>query len=259
MRRWWRTLRIGEWGVQLILLWLAAVAYFPVAGVAAAAYLTHLARVSLWTALLVCGGYLINDVHDRVQDRGKRPRDSLAQRRPRLVYGMGLGSLAAGMTSIVLSAPGSAIVTVAAVQAAGGLAYSVPGIRLKERGVWGVVTAATLQRIPSFLMFVMPFPARPAATAAMLAWFLVVGLIFIVEHQLSDFRHDRSAGVRTWATDHGQLVARQALHRLYRLFTMVNWATAAAMFAAAPGLRGALSGALLFGLGTLFRFLIKRR
>lgn len=259
MRGWWDTLRIGEWGVQVILLWLVAAVYFGVAGVELRPFAQHLVRVTLWTGLLMAGGYMINDFHDRREDRGKRTRRSLVQRRPWLVYALGLCSLATGMVLIVLSAPTTGIVVVAGIQVAGGLAYSMPGTRLKERGVWGLLAAATLQRIPSFLMFVLAFPRRPLAVAALLAWLLVVGLIFILEHQLLDLRHDRAASVRTWVTERGRLEAQELRHRLYLWLTAATCFAAAAMAIAAPGTRGLRAALLTLGLGGLAHFLLAHR
>ena len=237
MRSWWVTLRVGDWGIQLFLLWFGALVYFLVSVEDPAPYLAHLALVSVWSSLFLIAGYLINNYCDRVQDRGKEFSDPRVQSDPGMVLAVGVVCLVCAAVILVKEAPNRSIVLVGAVQIIGGLAYSVPGPRLKERGVWGLLTAAAMQRVPGFLMIVLVFPGRPVAAVALTTWFLVMGLVFILEHQLADLANDKLVGVRTWATARGRLRTQRARYRLYRALWLVGMAAAVAVLfvLASPG------------------------
>jgi len=255
MKSWWATLRIGDWGVQLLLLWFASLVYFLVSHVDPVRFVAHLSLVSLWSSLLLMGGYLINNYCDRFEDRGKGYREPRVQDEPGKVLFIGIICLVCAAVILVSMSPNRSIVVVGAVQIAGGLAYSLPGPRLKERGGWGMLTAAAMQRIPGFLMVVLAFPPRAAAAMAMTVWFLVVGLVFILEHQLADLADDKRAGVRTWATVRGRLRTQRARYRMYRVFGMVSVATAVAILVETPTRSGLFSSLLLVGFSGLLRFL----
>jgi len=242
MKSWWVTLRVGDWGIQLFLLWLGALVYFLVSVEDPARYLAHLAFVSVWSSLFLIAGYLINNYCDRVQDRGKESSDPRVQSDPGIVLAVGVVCLVCAAVLLVIKAPNRSIVMVGAVQIIGGLAYSVPGPRLKEKGVWGLLTAAAMQRVPAFLMIVLVFPGRPAAAVAITTWFLVMGLVFILEHQLADLANDKRVGVRTWATSRGRLRTQRVRHRLYRIHWMVGLGAAVAILVETPTLAGTHSG-----------------
>jgi hypothetical protein len=259
LKTWWRCLRVGDWGIQLVLLCLVSLVYLGIADIEPREYLAHLGRVSLWTAVVLSGAYLVNNYHDRSGDLRKAAHDGLVQEHPRLVFLLGVGCLAASAALLALMAPSGPIKMVGTVQVMAALAYSTPWPRLKERGVWGLITAATMQRIPAFLMLVLAFPLRPGVVAALLGWLLVVGLIFILEHQLLDLRHDAGARVRTWATRQGRMSSQVARFRLYRLFGFVSWAAAGIILIDSPDLSGAGSALLLLAISGLVGFLVPRR
>ena len=79
------------------------------------------------------------------------------------------------------------------------VAYSVRPIRLKERGVWGLLTAAVAQWSLPILAVSAAEPGgwlRPSAWSLSALGF-AIGLRWITVHQLQDAAVDRRAGVRT--------------------------------------------------------------
>ncbi len=259
MKSWWATLRVGDWGIQLLLLWVGAFIYFLVSPVDPVRYLAHLALVSAWSALFLTAGYLINNYCDRDQDREKEYSEPRVQSDPGMVLAVGVACLVCAAVILVALAPNRSVIMVGAVQIAGGLAYSLPGIRLKERGAWGMLTATTMQRVPGFLMVVLAFPQRPAAAIAITIWFLVMGLVFILEHQLEDLADDKRTGVRTWATVRGRLRTQRARYRLYRIYWMVSLGAAGVILVETPTSAGLFSGLLLAGFSGLLSFLARGR
>ena len=96
--------------------------------------------------------------------------------------------------------------------------YSLPPVRLKARGLAGVVADASGAHLfPSLVATLLVFQqARtapdPAWLAAVALWAASYGLRGILWHQLADLEADRTAGVRTFAQRRGSetlvLIAR---------------------------------------------------
>lgn len=79
--------------------------------------------------------------------------------------------------------------------------YSVPPIRLKTRGLAGVLAdACGGQLLPSlWSALLVDAAARPVLLAAVAAWSFALGLRGILHHQAADIDCDRAAGVGTLA------------------------------------------------------------
>lgn len=84
--------------------------------------------------------------------------------------------------------------------------YSAPPIRLKSRGLAGVVADALGgTTLPSLWSALLVDPAsRPAFLAAVGTWAAAFGLRSILYHQAGDIDHDREAGVGTLAVRFGK-------------------------------------------------------
>jgi UbiA prenyltransferase family protein len=100
--------------------------------------------------------------------------------------------------------------------------YSIPGIRLKERGLLGVLSDAagshitpTLFAFADVSMFV-PAPMNVAVLTALLLWATVLGIKGILYHQIADRANDETAGVATFAAtlDASRLFAVLAKYNL---------------------------------------------
>jgi hypothetical protein len=83
--------------------------------------------------------------------------------------------------------------------------YSIPGVRLKERGLLGVLSDAAGSHVtPTIFAFAVasvfvPGPANVAVVAAVLLWATVLGIKGILYHQIADRANDDIAGVATFA------------------------------------------------------------
>lgn len=154
--------------------------------------------VAFWAAF----GYGVNDIADRRADEraGKTNRAaqvSLVSRTLFLLFTAGGALTLCLLWAGDAAAPGFLVVGLVMA-----LAYSVRPIRLKERGVWGLVAAAAAQWGLPILAVSAAEPGgwlRPAAWL-LSALGLAIGVRWMAVHQLQDAAADRRADVRTYAS-----------------------------------------------------------
>jgi 4-hydroxybenzoate polyprenyltransferase len=127
--------------------------------------------------------------------------------------------------------------------------YSVPPIRLKTRGAWGVLAdACGGQLLPSlWSAFAVAGLAGamlpPLAIATLTLWAAMLGLRGILCHQLADLANDKRSGADTLATRLGEArVQGLVLHWLFPL-ELVGWLGVYAVVGSAP--------AVVIGVGVL--------
>jgi hypothetical protein len=99
--------------------------------------------------------------------------------------------------------------------------YSVPGVRLKERGIAGLACDALGSHVTptllAFSLFAMTSPAQPGLLfpVLMTAWAAVLGIKGILHHQIVDRTSDLSSGTVTFAT-------RASPKRMSHFLTLFN-------------------------------------
>lgn len=95
--------------------------------------------------------------------------------------------------------------------------YSLPPVRLKERGVLGPLAAALAQRtLPAAIIF-EGLGAWDVVAVGFTALSTLIGLCWIIVHQLQDRKNDRRSGVRTLATAEDPQTLVAVLHVLCSL------------------------------------------
>lgn len=100
--------------------------------------------------------------------------------------------------------------------------YSIPGVRLKERGLLGVLSDAAGSHVtPTLFAFAVASmfdraPANVIVLTAVLLWATALGIKGILYHQIADRANDEIAGVATFATgfDASRLFAVLARYNL---------------------------------------------
>jgi 4-hydroxybenzoate polyprenyltransferase len=208
-----RTLKTDQWWGSKIppLLGVAYLATAVRAEPPSPALLSLQLCVFLVACLGIGGlGYLVTDAFDVEEDRRSgRPNGwagrSIAQR----VLLVGALLLATWLPWRWLPNGGRAAWLVA-VELALFLAYAVPPLRLKERGLAGVMAAASYAHVlPMVVAWVTFAPARwtpweLATGVVFAAWMLPLGMRHLLRHQHDDLDADRLAGVRTYAVRHGR-------------------------------------------------------
>lgn len=84
-------------------------------------------------------------------------------------------------------------------------AYSLPPLRLKERGIWGALANATADTCVPHLLAVLLVAYNgsqvlvPAWIPLIAIWSLAAGLRGILWHQICDFENDQRASINTFA------------------------------------------------------------
>lgn len=116
--------------------------------------------------------------------------------------------------------------------------YSVPPVRLKGRGAWGVVADASGgQLLPTLwtAAFVAGVGAMPRGfTAALGVWAFALGCRGILDHQLRDLGADRTAGVATLAVRLGAERIRSVLRFVFLPVEALGFMAAAILGGAWP-------------------------
>ena len=165
-------------------------------------------------------GHLFNDLFDLKQDVESGASNLVAGRHPL--------RLAATFILVLLLAwvPWRWLPTTPAVWTLLGLEfslfilYSLPGVRLKERGLLGPIVDAlyswTITTAVALLVFArLGAVVVPAwASAILAAWAFVLGLRHILTHQIEDAGRDQAAGMTTYVTQHGWLPTFRILQRV---------------------------------------------
>lgn len=229
-------LRVRDWWIQFPIFWSAVIGHAAVARPEGATALAVLAGVSLVELFVIAGAYTFNDLADLRQDEvGGKQTDSGPSRSARLWLTATLTSTGMVLAWWLFETP-TALVLIS-LQAFFGYAYSAQPIRLKERGVLGVLTAASMQRLPPFLMCVAELGASPLVDGVLAAWLLVFGFIMIVEHQIADLTHDTRSGTRTFVRSIGPSAAGSLRARLYggHVVAVTGCALVVAVLAGWPG------------------------
>lgn len=164
-------------------------------------------------------GHLVNDLFDVDQDVASGAANLVAGRHPL--------RLAAIFAIVLLLAWGPwrwlptspAIWALLGLESALFILYSLPGVRLKERGILGPIADALYSWTISTTVALLVFSrlggvAVPRWYSALLAaWAFVLGLRHILTHQIEDAGRDQAAGMTTFVTRHGWLQTFRILER----------------------------------------------
>jgi hypothetical protein len=136
------------------------------------------------------------------------------------------------------------------------LLYAVPPVRLKERGVSGIVTDAMYAHVLPVAVAWTVFTVRPSTRghdvllALFVLWMLAMGMRHLARHQHDDLDRDRMAGIRTFAAARGREGAmRWIVRRLVPVELVAAVSTLAWALPSAPLL---LAGCIVHALWELY-------
>ena len=149
-------------------------------------------------------GYAVNNLSDRrVDEIAGKPNPFIQMK-----YGTSLlvviGTLILGLAIATLGFWGKwDAIALTAVSFALAAAYSLKPIRFKERGVVGLVVSALAQRVVPLLIVMQVFNSWTVASIAFAMLAFVIGIRFMVIHQMDDLDNDIRSGVATFSTSRG--------------------------------------------------------
>jgi 4-hydroxybenzoate polyprenyltransferase len=165
-------------------------------------------------------GHLFNDLFDVEQDVASGASNLVAGRSPlRLAGTFILVLLLAWVPWWWLPTP-PAVWALLGLEFALFMLYSVPGVRLKERGILGPIADAiyswTISTAVALLVFArLGEVAVPVWYSSLFAaWAFVLGLRHILTHQIEDAGRDQAAAMTTFVTRHGWMPTFRILERV---------------------------------------------
>ena len=179
--------------------------------------LVALAAVLAAVCAVASFGYVINDLFDIAQDRRAGKRNTMARIGPTgRAVALAL-PLLAGFAIIIAIGGGRTALGLLAVNFALPALYSIPPVRLKERGVLGVIAdAGAAHLLPTALMVTAVLPIERQVTtfgwwflATACGWAFFSGVRGIIVHQVADRAADRRADVETFGGRIGITRARR--------------------------------------------------
>ena len=165
-------------------------------------FLSEYSVFFLFFATYYAFNYLINDYFDKEADR-KAGKPKVIQSVPDRVTLLALSALfLLGTVSLwIREEYAPKMIAVSLLVYLLGISYSVKGLRMKERGLWGLTVSAFAQRnSPVLLASVM----KNMDLLSFWLWMTISfanGLRYILIHQLLDRENDRKAGLHTFVSD----------------------------------------------------------
>lgn len=248
LQRVFRRLRVNEpWRYKAP--FLMSVPYFMLFA-ASASFGTSLITIlcSLCTIAGIGGfAYLSNDVFDRTADRTAGRSNGTAHLstwRTAQAFAAFLGAALAPWIVYFLDVVSLCLLVAEFVLL---LAYSVPPLRLKQRGILGVIADALYAHVVPALLAAYTFYVVTGRTygrflafvATLGTWQLFVGLRSAVTHQLADAEHDRAARTSTYVIRRGEQASMRLITFVLAPLELTAWAAFTAVAAATMPLLGA--------------------
>lgn len=184
------------------------------------AFLSKLTIFTIATIGIASFGYVINDLTDVKQDL-RSGHYNIMVRHARLgrclilIFVVLLGTL-----PWIWLPRSPLILTLLALEYGLFLAYSVPPIRLKTRGLWGPIADSIYAYVlPGTIAALVASdgesgPAFVAYIIAFVVWCFLFGLVGILKHQLFDHSRDRLDNIRTFVVTYGWGAAFDATLKL---------------------------------------------
>lgn len=207
-----KVLRLHQWWAGKIPPAIA-IAYLALArGTSALDVAGALRDVALFlvTCLGIGGlGYLVTDAFDVEEDRRLGKQNGWTSLAPRTRLPVVMLLLAATWLPWKWLPNARIATTLVTLELVLFALYAAPPIRLKERGLPGVVTDALYAHVLPLMVAWVTFAPGPLGadlvTPALLAtWMLLMGMRHLARHQHDDLDRDRLAGLTTFAARHGR-------------------------------------------------------
>ena len=159
-------------------------------------------------------GYVINSLSDRKVDLMAGKPNSLGEISNAGALTIVWAVIAASiLTTHLLFADRPALVSLIVFSYATAAFYSLPPIRLKEHGVLGLLASAAAQRTLPVVIVFSAMQVWDVAAIGLCTLSTLIGLRFIIVHQILDEKADLVAGVRTVATIDGVSILERGLKR----------------------------------------------
>lgn len=157
----------------------------------------------LFCAAFLAFGYGVNDFADRDDDRRAGKPNAMLRLRPAVAVAWLLALVALSVVGLIPHLADWRLSLAVASSYGTAVAYSVPPVRLKERGSAGLISCAIAQRSLPVLVGAALFGRFDLSLWLYCVLFTLVGIRWILLHQIVDAGHDEATGVQTFVTTTG--------------------------------------------------------
>jgi 4-hydroxybenzoate polyprenyltransferase len=157
-----------------------------------------------FSALYLAFGYAINDYSDRDIDYRAGKPNAIGELSTNTAFIWLIALATAGMTLLIPFVANPYLPVTALVSYVIAIAYSVRPLRLKERGLIGLLVAAFAQRSAPLMIGMGIFQSYGEASWLLVVLFVIIGLRWMLVHQLLDFDSDRHTQVATFVQSIGK-------------------------------------------------------
>ncbi len=161
-----------------------------------------------WIVWILClnasFGYAINSYSDKKVDRLAGKKNTLSDLSS--ASALFVVSLFPALALVALFTPRPAedvVILTTSISFLLAWSYSVPPIRLKERGAFGLIAAACAQRVLPAVIVFRAFGIWNEVSVCLCVLGFLIGVRYMVVHQILDLSSDRCSGVNTIATTRG--------------------------------------------------------
>jgi glycosyltransferase involved in cell wall biosynthesis len=162
-------------------------------------------------------GYFFNDYSDLESDLKVNKRNMLQKLQPHQRLFLLIGALFLALTPWLFLPFDTVSIFLLVAEFSLLLAYAVPPIRLKERGILAVITDALYAYAIPFTLAFHTFQIVSNTSidfiqyGSIFAWQFMVGIVNIFIHQLEDFENDLQTQTKTWVIDLGKSKSKKIL------------------------------------------------
>ncbi|MGB3409660.1 MAG: UbiA family prenyltransferase [Microthrixaceae bacterium] len=210
-RRVWSLVRAPIWWTPKVLPVIAAAALAAIAAdVSAGEGLPRVIAMVVSAVGVAAFAHVVNDLADREVDRIAGKRNALSNSPGWMPWALMSACGVLAITPWIFVSIGIPAAVVLATLVLTSIAYSVPPVRLKRRGLLGAVAdAAVAHVLPTVFAFMLMGSAGSRTTAWWVAtvgatvWALGFGIRSIVVHQILDMDSDDRASVETFVVQRG--------------------------------------------------------
>jgi len=199
-----KLMRWQDWGHSKMPPFFAAGFLFLLAsGGSAAQGLIRFIAWIVFCAVFLAFGYGINDFADREADRRAGKPNAMDKSRSAAAVAWLFSLLSVGLAVIVPFLSGMWDWLAVASSYCLAIAYSLPPLRLKERGLAGLLACALAQRSLPLLVGAVLFGQLDLNVWLLFVLFTLIGLRWILLHQVVDLAQDERSRVRTFVRASG--------------------------------------------------------
>lgn len=163
----------------------------------------------VWAVGAAGFGYYLNDMFDVEEDSYRGKKNLAAGRSWFFRFGVLLVLAAMAIVPWIVFGPSKALLTTVLIHLAVFVLYSAPLVRLKSRGLAGVIADSLYAHVLPVLVIVVAVTPETSGiywllcVLTLLSWQLTLGIRNVVEHQLQDETVDRKFGNLTFVVEVG--------------------------------------------------------